>query len=84
MLQIQYSIAIERHLKNLLELTVFVLLSADVVRYNTVHYMLTETLHYHVLRTGSGYAAATLDIDPIYTRDGSSIWDELGQRTIVR
>ena len=23
-------------------------------------------------------------IGPIYTRDGSSVWDELGQRTIVR
>ena len=23
-------------------------------------------------------------IGPIYTRDGSSIWDELGQRTVVR
>ena len=21
---------------------------------------------------------------PIYTRDGSSVWDELGQRTVVR
>ena len=24
------------------------------------------------------------DIGPIYTRDGSSVWDELGQRTVVR
>ena len=23
-------------------------------------------------------------IGPIYTRDGSSVWDELGQRTVVR
>ena len=23
-------------------------------------------------------------IVPIYTRDGSSVWDELGQRTVVR
>ena len=23
-------------------------------------------------------------IGPIYTRDGSSVWDELGRRTVVR
>ena len=28
--------------------------------------------------------AINVNIGPIYTRDGSSVWDELGQRTVVR
>ena len=41
-------IALNRYLKIILECTVFVLLSADVVRYNAVHYMLTLALYYYV------------------------------------
>ena len=49
-LQIQCSAALKRHLKILLESTAFVLLSADIVRYNGVHYTPTlDTLAFHYM-----------------------------------
>ena len=63
----------------------------ETKQYQRTHYSVS-TLTSEVIRMETGLPTKEVftivveyaDNGPIYTRDGSSVWDELGQRTVVR